>query len=218
MNKTFEKLRAKSPVTIVAVGDSNNVICGHTKGRFNWFHHLHLGLCETFGDGFIYMINSAVCGNTVTKQLTRMEQDILRFKPDLVIASFGINDQGMGLGRIDEFRENYRAFIHQVQGVGAELLLRTPYRGDTGMVFVSGRMVHDNFQAGNPWEIGLRQFLPEAAVEGVVLRVVPKPVEGGSCTQDAMGAGAINGGDFKDIGFDHIEAIPEYRLRVRFSA
>ena len=79
-------------------------------------------------------------------------------------------------------------------------------------------MVHDNFQAGNPWEIGLRQFLPEAAAEGVVLRVVPKPVEGGSCTQDAMGAGAINGGDFKDIGFDHIEAIPEYRLRVRFSA
>ena len=99
-----------------------------------------------------------------------------------------------------------------------DLFLRTRYRGDTGMAFVSGRMVHDNFQAGNPWEIGLRQFLPEAAVEGVVLRVVPKPVEGGSCTQDAMGAGAINGGDFKDIGFDHIEAIPEYRLRVRFPA
>lgn len=99
-----------------------------------------------------------------------------------------------------------------------DLFLRTRYRGDTGMAFVSGRMVHDNFQAGNPWEIGLRQFLPEAAVEGVVLRVVPKPVEGGSCTQDAMGAGAINGGDFKDIGFDHIEAIPEYRLRMRFSA
>jgi hypothetical protein len=99
-----------------------------------------------------------------------------------------------------------------------DLFLRTRYRGDTGMAFVSGRMVHDNFQAGNPWEIGLRQFLPEAAVEGVVLRVVPNPVEGGSCTQDAMGAGAINGGDFKDIGFDYIEAIPEYRLRVRFPA
>jgi hypothetical protein len=37
MNKILEKLRAKSPVTIVAVGDSNNVICGHTKGCFNWF-------------------------------------------------------------------------------------------------------------------------------------------------------------------------------------
>jgi len=42
VNKTLEKLRAKFPVTIVAVGDSNYVICRHTKGRFNWFHHLHL--------------------------------------------------------------------------------------------------------------------------------------------------------------------------------
>ncbi len=55
MNKTFEKLRTKSPVT---------------------------------------------------KQLERMEQDILSFKPDLVIASFGINDQA-GLGRITEVRENF---------------------------------------------------------------------------------------------------------------
>jgi len=149
MNKTLEKLRAKSPVTIVAVGDSNNVICGHTKGRFNWFHHLNLGLCETFGDGFIYMINSAVCGNTVTKELTRMEQDILRFKPDLVIASFGINDQGMGLGRIDEFRENYRAFIHQVQGDGAELLLRTPAPKVFGYGY--GDALPPGAKQGEPW-------------------------------------------------------------------
>lgn len=97
-----------------------------------------------------------------------------------------------------------------------ELLLRIRYQGDTGMAFVDGRMIHDNFQAPNPWEIGLRQFLPEAASAGVVLRVVPKPSEGGSCTQDAMGAGAITGGDFKEIDIKSIEAIPEYRLRLRF--
>jgi hypothetical protein len=32
-----------------------------------------------------------------------------------------------------------------------------------------------------------------------------------------MGAGAINGGDFKNTEIESIEAIPEYRLRVRFS-
>jgi hypothetical protein len=97
-----------------------------------------------------------------------------------------------------------------------DLFLRIRYRGDTGMAFVDGRMIHDNFQAGNPWEIGLRQFLPEVASAGVVLRVVPKPAEGGSCTQDAMGAGYVTGGDFKDIGIESIEAIPEYRLRLAF--
>ena len=98
-----------------------------------------------------------------------------------------------------------------------DLFLRIRYQGDTGMAFVNGRMIHDNFNNGTNWEIGLKQFLPDAAEQGVVLRVVPKPAEGGSCTQDAMGAGAINGGDFKNTEIESIEAIPEYRLRVRFS-
>jgi lysophospholipase L1-like esterase len=127
MRKTLEKLQIQSPVTIVSVGDSNNVIAGHTKGHFNWFHHLQLALCETYGDGFIYTINSAVCGNTVAKQLARMEQDILRFKPDLVIASFGINDQVMGISRLEEFKKSYREFVDRLRHESeAEILLRTP--------------------------------------------------------------------------------------------
>jgi hypothetical protein len=88
MGKILAKLQAESPVTIVSVGDSNNVIAGHTKGYFNWFHHLHLALCEAYGDGFIYTINSAVCGNTVAKQLPRLEQDILRFNAQGHLAMF----------------------------------------------------------------------------------------------------------------------------------
>ncbi|MCS6244196.1 MAG: SGNH/GDSL hydrolase family protein [Opitutus sp.] len=127
MKKSLAKLQAQSPVTIVSVGDSNNVIAGHTKGHFNWFHHLHLAICETYGDGCVYTINSAVCGNTVAKQLLRLEQDILRWKPDLVIASFGINDQNMGVSRIEEFRTSYRAFVERVRREsGAEILMRTP--------------------------------------------------------------------------------------------
>jgi lysophospholipase L1-like esterase len=165
MKKIIEKLEAKTPVTIVAVGDSNNVICGHTKGHFNWFHHLHLGLCETFGDGFIYMINSAVCSNTVAMQLQRMEQDILRWKPDLVIAAFGINDQGMGLDRIGEFRENYREFIRQVQGCGAELLFRTPAPKVFGSGYGDG--LPPSAKPGEPWagEGGVIGAYAQAIVE-----------------------------------------------------
>ena len=95
-----------------------------------------------------------------------------------------------------------------------DLFLRIRYQGDTGMAFVNGRMIHDNFNNGTDWEIGLKQFLPEVTEQGVVVRVVPKPSDGGSCRQDAMGAGAISGGDFQDIGIDSVEAIPEYRLRL----
>jgi hypothetical protein len=97
-----------------------------------------------------------------------------------------------------------------------DLWLRIRYEGDTGMAFINGRMVHDHFNNGTPWEIGLRDFLPAIGEAGVVLRIVPKPAEGGSCTQDAMGAGAVTGGDFKNLAFRSIEAEPEYRVSFTF--
>lgn len=97
-----------------------------------------------------------------------------------------------------------------------DLWLRIRYEGDTGMAFLDGRMIHDHFNNGTPWEIGLRDFLPAVGVSGLVLRIVPKPAEGGSCTQDAMGAGAVTGGDFKGLAFHSIETVPEYRVSFTF--
>jgi hypothetical protein len=98
-----------------------------------------------------------------------------------------------------------------------ELFLRVGYQGDTGMAFVAGTLVHDNFNNDTPWEIGLQRYRPAVETAGVVLRVVPKPCVGGSCTQDAMGAGALAGGDFQNVAIDRIEAVPEYRLRLKFT-
>jgi hypothetical protein len=97
-----------------------------------------------------------------------------------------------------------------------DLLLRIRYEGDTGMAFLDGRMIHDHFNNGTPWEIGLDSYRPKVETAGLVLRIVPRPAEGGSCTQDAMGAGAVTGGDFKNLAFHSIEAVPEYRLRILF--
>jgi len=99
-----------------------------------------------------------------------------------------------------------------------ELFLRIEYQGDTGMAFIGGEMVHDHFHNGRPWEIGLRQYRPRVEDDGIVLRVVPKPCTGGSCTQDAMGAGAVTGGDFKDLAIRSIDAVPEYRVRLRWKS
>jgi len=95
-----------------------------------------------------------------------------------------------------------------------DVFLRVRYQGDTGMAFVNGELVHDHFHDGRPWEIGLRSFRPAVEKHGVVLRVVPKPSAEGSCTQDAMGAGALNGGDFKNVAIEDVTAVPEYRLRL----
>jgi beta-galactosidase len=54
-----------------------------------------------------------------------------------------------------------------------ELLLRIDYRGDVGSAFIDGRLVHDNFANGTPWEIGLKRFTrPDRDLE-MFLRISP---------------------------------------------
>ena len=95
-----------------------------------------------------------------------------------------------------------------------DLFLRIRHNGDTGMAFVDGKMIHDHFNNGTPWEIGLKQYLPVVHERGVVIRVVPKPSFDGSCTLDAMGAGAVTGGDYAGLAITSVEAVPEYRLKI----
>jgi beta-galactosidase len=45
-----------------------------------------------------------------------------------------------------------------------EIFLKIEYIGDLGYAFIDGRLVHDNFNNGAPWEIGLRRF--EARLTG----------------------------------------------------
>jgi lysophospholipase L1-like esterase len=124
MENTLEKLRKQEPVTIVAIGDSTNVLCMHTKGRLPWLGYLHMALAETYGDGFIYTINSSFCGGTVRVELERLERDVLRFHPDLTIIGFGINDSGGGLEELENFRKNYREMVRRIREVGSEVLVR----------------------------------------------------------------------------------------------
>lgn len=41
----------------------------------------------------------------------------------------------------------------------SDIILKIYYTGDTGMGFLNGRLVSDNFYNGLPWEIGLKKFI-----------------------------------------------------------
>ena len=45
----------------------------------------------------------------------------------------------------------------------SDIYLTVNYTGDTGMDFINGELVADNFYNGLPWQIGLRKFLTSAA-------------------------------------------------------
>lgn len=125
MERFFTKLDAGQKVTIVALGDSITELTWHTRGRLCWCGYLQEALFETYGRNRCWVINSGRCGDTASGALSRLDEDVFRFAPDLVIVSFGMNDSvGQDIG---VFRSSMETIIDRVRGHGdAEVLLRTP--------------------------------------------------------------------------------------------
>jgi acyl-CoA thioesterase-1 len=124
---TVEKLRAKKHVTMVAFGDSNTELTFHTQGRLNWAGLLGEAIFETYGNGACTLVNSGKCGSTFREGLDRLQRDVLRFEPDLVILAYGMNDAGQGLAGLEAFRSDVRETVRRIRDAcGSEILIRTP--------------------------------------------------------------------------------------------
>lgn len=69
-----------------------------------------------------------------------------------------------------------------------DAMLQIDYSGDIGHAFIDGRMIHDNFCNGAPWEIGLKEFAGELA--GNILTIYITPLKKGAKVnaQTAMAA------------------------------
>lgn len=124
MKAFLEKLEQGRKVTIVALGDSITELTWHTRGHLSWCGYLQEALFEKYGRNRCWVINSGRCGDGAPGGLERLDEDVLRFDPDLVIVSYGMNDQG---GPVETFREAMHAIIDRVrESCGADVLLRTP--------------------------------------------------------------------------------------------
>ncbi len=95
-----------------------------------------------------------------------------------------------------------------------DLFLRIRYDADMGEAFLDGRLIDDNFGNGTPWEIGLKQFMPEVVAKGLLLKFLPRKSESEKkvkCTEMAalQSDSAGNG-----IVISAIDLIPEYSRSV----
>jgi len=78
--------------TVVTLGDSNTQINRSTRGHLNWAGLLAAGLAEGGADRRFTLINVGQAGDTATGGLQRLERDVIAYRPDLVIISYGMND------------------------------------------------------------------------------------------------------------------------------
>jgi len=111
-----------SYATIVAIGDSITAVNSSTQGQLNWVGLLQMGL--NLPKGYL-VINSGNGGDSLAQGLARLERDVLRFSPTLVIISFGIND-AMGGVPLEKFTADLRTMISRIRAQGGKILLRTP--------------------------------------------------------------------------------------------
>ena len=62
---------------------------------------------------------------------------------------------------------------HQALDGIRDVFVRVDYEGDTGGAYLNGKLIHDNFNNGTGWSIGLRRFAPEVLGNTVVLATTP---------------------------------------------
>lgn len=122
LQPVLDKMLARQPVLMVALGDSNTCNVNFTDGAKQWPELLQEGLKGRYGYQELFLFNAGICGDTVQDAGRRLERDVLRYHPDLVVVCFGTNDRRLD---IETFRREFVAVCERLERAGATVLLRT---------------------------------------------------------------------------------------------
>lgn len=97
-----------------------------------------------------------------------------------------------------------------------DLFLNIDYTGDTGMGFLDGELVTDEFWKGTLWQIGLKKFYPNAASKEMVFYFRPV-CEGASYLDDISPENRPDFSQSKQVlDIRKISFTPEYKVDLRF--
>ena len=153
ISSTLNKLRNGEHVTIVALGDSITANTLYNYGRMNWVSLLDVALFEKYGFESCTLINAGVPGSTYAHSLKRLDRDVLRFKPDMVIIMLGMNDAGHGAAYLPKFKEEVHQTIERIRSeCHSDILLMTP----NPIVTDTGGKWFENMSPGKVLEVDKR--------------------------------------------------------------
>ncbi|MDP6354548.1 MAG: SGNH/GDSL hydrolase family protein [Planctomycetota bacterium] len=114
----------KEPVRIVCFGDSITGAYYHTGGQRAWCDMLGIALQKLHPKAQLQMFNAGISGNTTSAGLKRIERDVIKRKPHLVVVMFGMNDCARRKPKI--FAGNLRTILLRCRSGGAAVVLCTP--------------------------------------------------------------------------------------------
>lgn len=103
-----------TPPLIVCLGDSLTS-CGGKNGRYSDMLQVSLPECR--------VENRGIGGDTVGGGLARLEKDVLKLKPDVVIVGLDANDCWRRKRSLAELKRDYGAIVSACRASGAQVLL-----------------------------------------------------------------------------------------------
>ncbi|WP_114790761.1 beta-galactosidase [Niabella yanshanensis] len=100
-----------------------------------------------------------------------------------------------------------------------DIYLQVNYKGDTGMDFVNGELVADNFYNGLPWQVGLRKFLSAPVTPKEMVFYFRPMQKDATYLQDLEpypGYVPDFGKANEYLKVDSISLIPQYKITINF--
>ena len=141
--RTHKKLESGQKLTLVAFGDSITAGGEATRPELIYWQRWADSLHAKYPRAEIKAINGATGGDTTVNGLARLDDKVIKQKPDLVLIAFGMNDHNIpGFGvPLDAFAANLKTMVDRIrQNTDAEIVLVSTFSPNPKWHFGSHRM------------------------------------------------------------------------------
>ena len=127
IQKCMLRAAAGCPITVGFLGGSITQGSLATKPENCYAARVFRWWQETFPLSEITFINAGIGGTTSQFGAARVEEDLLKYKPDFVLTEFSVNDENT-----PHFQETYEGLIRRILRSGTALMLMNNVCYDTG--------------------------------------------------------------------------------------
>jgi acyl-CoA thioesterase I len=120
-----EKLAAREPIKIVALGSSSTAGAGASSPAASYPSRLAVELGKLYPDVPITVLNRGINGQDAAEMIARFKQDVIDERPDLVIWQIGTNAALRDVP-IEDVGKIVHEGITEIKNAGADVLLVDP--------------------------------------------------------------------------------------------
>lgn len=109
LQKLMLKATRKEPCTIGMIGGSITQGCLSTTPESCYAYLVYDWFCKTFPDTEFHYVNAGIGATTSQFGVARVQEDLLQYRPDLVITEFSVNDENNA-----HFLETYEGLVRTI--------------------------------------------------------------------------------------------------------